>query len=136
MVRKVSYFYTSIKDESGAGFQFLSRLAARNVDLIAVTAVPFGPDRAQLTLFPAQAERLLEAARLEGMELDGPHAAIQVHGHDQVGAFAGVLEKLAAASINVFSVQGITDGRGGFGYLVYLRPSDVDRAFGVLAERT
>ena len=50
-----------------------------------------------------------------------------------MGAFADVLAKLAASKINVFSVQGMTDGRGGFGYIVYLRPSDIDRALKALA---
>lgn len=128
MFRKIEYYYTSIKDQSGEGFRFLKQLASRNVDLMALTAVPFGPDKAQLTLFPTNASSLVEAAKLENITLDGPHAAILVQGEDHVGAFAGVLAKLAASDINVFSVQGMTDGRGGFGYLVYLRPSDIDQA--------
>lgn len=128
MIRKIDYFYTSIKDASGEGFRFLSQLAARKVDLMALTAVPFGPDKAQLTLFPTKAESLLEAAKLEKIALDGPHAAILVQGEDHVGAFAGVLSKLATANVNVFSVQGMTDGRGGFGYIIYVRPSDIDLA--------
>lgn len=135
MFRKIEYYYTSIKDESGEGFRFLKQLAERNVDLMALTAVPFGPDKAQLTLFPKDASSLVEAAKLEKIELDGPHAAIIVQGEDHVGAFAGVLAKLAATNINVFSVQGMTDGRGGFGYIVFLRPSDIDQALSALNEK-
>ena len=58
MFRKIDYFYTSIKDESGEGFRFLAQLASKNVDLMAVTAVPFGPDKAQLTLFPKNPEKM------------------------------------------------------------------------------
>lgn len=133
MFRKIEYYYTSIKDESGEGFRFLKQLASRNVDLMALTAVPFGPDKAQFTLFPANAASLVEAAKLEKIALDGPHSAILVQGADHVGAFADVLAKLAAIQINVFSVQGMTDGRGGFGYIVYLRPSDIDQALKALA---
>ncbi len=125
MIRKVDYFYASIKDESGEGFRFLTQLASRQVDLLALTAVPFGPDRAQVTLFPTDAASLLAAAMQEKIALDGPHAAILVQGDDQVGAFAKVLAKLADANVNVFSVQGMTDGRGGFGYIVYVKPSDI-----------
>jgi len=132
MIRKINYFYTSVRDESGEGFRFLSRLAARNVDLMALTAVPTGPDKAQLTLFPTNTESLIEAARQEKITLDGPYSAILVQGADHIGAFADVLSKLAAININVFSAHGMTDGRGGFGYIVYLRPSDIDRALKAL----
>jgi len=135
MFRKIDYFYTSIKDESGEGFRFLAQLASKNVDLMAVTAVPFGPDKAQLTLFPKNPENLVEAAKLEKITLDGPHSAILVQGEDHVGAFAGVLSKVAKANVNVFSVQGMTDGRGGFGYIIYLRPSDIDQALRALNEK-
>jgi len=132
MFRRIEYFYATIKDESGEGFRFLSRLASRKGDLIALTAVPFGPDKAQMTLFPSEVASLLEAAKVEGISLDGPHSAIFVQGQDRVGAFAEVLSKLAAVEVNVFSVQGMTDGRGGFGYLLYLKPSDIDRALKAL----
>jgi predicted amino acid-binding ACT domain protein len=129
---KTEYFYAGVKDETGEGFRFLSRLATHKVDLLALTAVPFGPDRAQFTLFPMSSESLVDAAKREGIILDGPHAAILVHGEDQVGAFAGVLSKVAAAGVNVFSAQGMTDGRGGFGYVLYVKPSDVDKALEAL----
>jgi len=85
-----------------------------------------------MTLFPSDVASLLEAAKVEGITLDGPHAAIFVQGEDRIGAFAGVLSKLAAIEVNVFSVHGMTDGRGGFGYLIYLKPSDIDRALKAL----
>jgi hypothetical protein len=132
MIRKINYFYTSVKDETGEGYRFLSRLAARGVDLMALTAIPFGPDKAQFTLFPTNPESLIEAAKLEKINLDGPHSAILVQGADRIGAFADVLAKLAAVNINVFSVQAMTDGRGGFGYIIYLKPSDIDRAMEAL----
>lgn len=128
VVRKVEYFYTSTRDESADGTRFLSRLAARNVDLMALTAVPFGPDKAQFTMFPTIPASLIEAARAEKIALDGPYFAILVQGNDHVGAFAGVLSRLAAANVDVYSVQGMTDGRGGFSYIIYLKASDIDRA--------
>lgn len=133
LVRKVEYFYTSTRDESAEGFRVLSRLAARNVDLMALTAVPFGPDKAQFTMFPTIPSSLIEAARAEKITLDGPHFAILVQGIDHVGAFAGVLSKLAAANVDVYSIQGMIDGRGGFSYIIYVKPSDIDRALKSLA---
>jgi hypothetical protein len=34
--------------------------------------------------------------------------------------------------VNVYNSTGVTDGRGGFGYLIYVRPEDIDRAAHVL----
>lgn len=133
MFRKIDYFYASIRDESGEGFRFLSRFAAHKVDLQAITAIPSGPDKAQFTLFPTDADSLVKAAKAEKIDLDGPHSAILVQGEDRVGAFADVLSKLAAATVNVFSAQAMTDGHGGFTYIIYLRPSDMDRALKALA---
>jgi len=134
MYRKISYFYTSIDDTVGEGFRLLSRLAARDVDLTAVTAVPFGPCKTQLTLFPTDAARLVAAAKRERLTLDGPHPAILVHGDDQVGAFAEVLAKLAAGKVNVFSAHAMTDRQGGFSYIIYLKPSDITKALESLRE--
>lgn len=131
-VRKIDYFYTSIRDASGEGYRFLSRLAAHRVDLIAATAVPFGPDKAQFTVFPANSEDLTRAAQAENVVLDGPHTAILAEGPDEVGAFATVLAALAAARVDVFSAQGMTDGRGGFRYVVFLKASDIAGALSAL----
>jgi len=132
MFRKIDYFYTSIDDESGEGFRFLSRLASHNVDLMAITAVPMGPEKVQFTLFPTDPKTLIKAARIEGINLDGPHSGILVQDKDQVGAFANVLSKLATANVSVFAARGMTDNHGGFGYIVYLRPSDIERALRAL----
>ena len=51
-IRRVSYFHTTVKDRPGEAFKILSSLAQGDVNLLAFAAVPLGPDRAQLTLFP------------------------------------------------------------------------------------
>ena len=35
---------------------------------------------------------------------------------------------LSDAGVNVFSSSGVTDGRGGFGYVVYVRTEDFENA--------
>ena len=130
-IRRADYFYTSIGDNPGEAYQLLSQLAELGVDLLAFTAVPMGV-RTQLTLFPADASRLQNAAKQAGFALDGPHPALLVQGDDRMGALATLHEKLAAAGIEVFASSGVADGKGGFGYVVYVRPERFDAALRTL----
>lgn len=133
--RRIDYFHTTVRDNPGEAFQLLSRLAASDVNLLAFSAIPIGPDRAQLTVFPESVERLAAAAEKIGLVLDGPHAALLVQGDDELGAIAGVHARLAEANINVYASTGVTDGRGCFGYLVYVQSTDIDRALAALEPR-
>ena len=87
-----------------------------------------GPARTQLTVFPETGQTLANAAVKAGLTLDGPHPALLVQGDDELGALAGIHARLADAGVNVFASTGVTDGRGSFGYLLYLRPEECDRA--------
>ncbi len=62
------------------------------------------------------------------MTLDGPHKALLVQGDDELGALAGIHLKLYKANINVYASSGVADGKGSFGYLIYVKPEDFDRA--------
>jgi hypothetical protein len=127
-IRRVDYYYTSVKDEPGAAYRILSQLAGLGVNLLAFTAVPVGPTRAQLAIFPENDGKLTSAARQAGLVLDGPHAALLVQGDDELGALAGVHERLFQAGVDVYASSGVTDGRGSFGYVVYVREDQFERA--------
>ena len=66
------------------------------------------------------------------MSLDGPYSALLVQGDDKLGALAEIHESLYRASVNVYASSGVTDGRGTFGYVIYVRPEDFERAAGAL----
>ena len=84
--------------------------------------------RTQLTLFAADDATLEAAARRAGIALEGPHPALLVQGDDELGAIANVHALLARAEVEVVASSGVTDGRGSFGYVVYLRPEDIGKA--------
>ena len=67
-----------MEDSPGAGYEVLSHLAEQGVNLVAITAVPFGPSRTQLTVFPDDTLRLEHMAQQASMALDGPHPALLV----------------------------------------------------------
>jgi hypothetical protein len=131
-IRRADYYYTSVKDEPGAAYRILSQLAGLGVNLLAFTAVPTGPTRAQLALFPENDGKLTAAARQAGLVLDGPHGALLAQGDDELGALAGLHERLFDAGVDVYASSGVTDGRGGFGYVVYVREDQFERAANAL----
>ena len=127
-IRSVDYYSANVHDELGAAYRFLSQLADLGIDLFAFTAVPSGPSLAQFTLFPNDSKKLVAEARLAGLPLEGPHRALLVQGDDELGALARVHERLAEAGVDVYASSGVTDGRGAFGYVVYVREDHFEQA--------
>jgi hypothetical protein len=127
-IQRVDYFYVTVKDQPGAAHRILSQLAGLGVNLLAFTAVPIGPDRAQLALFPEESGKLSRAAAQAGLVLDGPHPALLVQGDDELGALAGVHQRLFEAGVDVYAASGVSDGRGAYGYVVYVREGQVEQA--------
>jgi hypothetical protein len=132
-VRRVDYFYVPVSGEVAAPSELLSALANRGINLLAFAAVPMGPQRTQLTLFPEDSGRFSTEAGRAALAADGPHPALLIQGDDELGALARVNQALADAGIAVFAASGVADGRGSFGYVVYLNPADVDRAVKLLS---
>jgi hypothetical protein len=127
-VRIVDYFYTLVNDRPGEACKLLSQLASGEVNLLAFSAIPIGHEHTQLVIYPEDAERLVRAAEQGGYNLTGPQRAILIQGDDRLGALVGYCQKLSAADINIAASSGVTDGRGGYGYVIHLRAEDVEDA--------
>ena len=132
VIRRVDYFTATIKDRPGEGYKLLAQLAELGLNLVAFTAIPMGPSSTQLTLFPEDSGRMVSAAQRAGMRLDGPHPAFLVQGDDKLGALAEIHQALFGADVNIYASSGVTDGRGTFGYLLYVRPEEYERAAAAL----
>ena len=131
-IRRADYFYLSVPDEPDQATKILSAMAERGVNLLAFAAVPMGPQRTQLTVFPDDDAGLLDEARQAGLSLEGPHPALLVQGDDELGALAGIHERLSEAGVHVFASSGVTDGKGSFGYVLYIRPEYIDQALAAI----
>ena len=116
-IRRADYYYAAVDDHPGEAYELLSQLASQGVNLIAITALPTGPMRTQLTLF-----------QKAGVMLDGPHRALLVQGDDEIGVLARLHTKLHHAGVDVYASSGVTDGRGGYGYIIYVRSDDFEKA--------
>lgn len=127
-IRRADYYYANIRDELGAAYRVLAQLAELGVNLFAFTAVPSGPNLAQFALFPEDPNRLAAEASAAQLKLDGPYHAFLVQGDDELGALANVHEQLFRAGVDVYASSGVTDGRGAFGYVVYVREDQFEHA--------
>lgn len=131
-VRGVEYFYTTVKDRPGEAHRLLFHLAEAGINLLAFNTIPIGPEHTQLVLFPDNVERLTSVAKKLQLTLTGPQRAFLVQGDDRLGAIADIHRKLFDAQISVYAASGVTDGKGGFGYVLYVRPENYEMAASVL----
>jgi hypothetical protein len=122
-VRTVEYFYTRIEG-SGRAYELLAKLASEEINLLAFSAVPFGPDRVELTIFPDRSDQLVALAKKLGWTLTGPYHACLIQGDDQLGALAAIQKTLIDAGVSIYASSGVTDGTGHYGYVIYLKEGD------------
>lgn len=134
-VRRAEYFYTTVTDEPGEALSILTLLAEKGLNLLAFTAVPVGPNRTQVTIFPDDVAKAVSEVRKAQLPLDGPYAALLVQGQDALGALAALHAKLYEAKVSVYASSGVTDGRGGYGYVIYVKGQDYDAALKALGVR-
>jgi hypothetical protein len=132
-VRTVEYFYANIRDEPAKAYEFLAQLASEEVNILAFSAVPFGPNYVELTIFPDRTEALMNAAQKHGWTLTGPQHACLVQGDDRLGALADIQKTLIDAGVKIYASTGITGGGGRYGYIIYVKEEDHQRAAKALA---
>jgi len=87
-----------------------------------------GSTHTELVLFPENESALMDAAQRTGLALAGPHHALLVQGDDELGALVEIHGTLYDAGVNVYASHGVTDGKGCFGYLIFIRPDDIETA--------
>lgn len=131
-IRRVEYFNCTVRDRPGEAYQLLSILAGHGVDLLAFNAVPAGTGQTQLVLFPADVDRMVRAASELGLVLSGPQHALMIQGDDELGALVDIHRRLFDAHVNVFASSGVADGKGGFGYVIYVRSEEFEQAAAAL----
>jgi hypothetical protein len=103
-----------------------------DTNLLAFSCIPVGPSNLQVTLFPDEPEQLESRSNSMGMTLMPPQDAFLVQGDDKIGVLADVHRRLYDANVDVYAANGVTDASGRFGYVIYVRPDDYERAAGIL----
>jgi hypothetical protein len=60
--------------------------------------------------------------------LVGPKKAFLIQGGDRIGALYDFHLKLSNAGINIYASNGVVDGTGRFGYVIWVNPDDYENA--------
>ncbi len=128
IVKEVDYFYATVADKPGEGRKLLEFLSEQQVDLLALTAFPTGDGHSQLDFFPTDPEMLKKAAKDANVPLVGPKKAFLIQGEDRVGALYDFHLKLSNAGINIHASNGVVDGTGRFGFVIWVNPEDYENA--------
>ena len=131
-VKEVEYFYALVADRPGEARKLLEFFSEKMVNLLALTAFPVGDGKSQIDLIPADPASLRNAAEDAGVELIGPKKAFLIQGSDQIGALYHYHLKLFNAGINIYACNGVVDGTGRFGYVIWVDPADYDEASAAL----
>ena len=131
-VKNVDYYYTIVADKPGEARKLLDFLSERTVNLLALTAFPIGEGKSQIDLIPDDPEVLKAAAADANITLVGPKKAFLLQGEDRIGALYDVHLKLSNAGINIYACNGVVDGTGRLGYVIWVAPPDFDEASKVL----
>jgi hypothetical protein len=127
-VKRVEYYEVAISDDIAAGARMLAAVAGAGADFLAYKAIRRGPGRTRFTLFPENGSILREGAARAGLELEGPHPAVLIKGHEEQGALSRIYERLSQAGIRVQEACGIARINGGYGIVLFLTAEDCDRA--------
>jgi len=131
-VKEVQYYYSVVADKPGEGRKLLEFLSEKKVNLLAFTAFPLNENESQLDFFPTEPDQLIRAAADANINLTGPKKAFLIQGADQIGALYNFHLKLSNAGINIHAANGVVDGTGRFGYVIWVNPSDYENASKVL----
>ena len=131
-IRRVKYYTANVADRIGSAYEVLSELAKSDNNLLAFSCVPVGPSNLQVTLFPDDADRLEQTSGSMGLVLMPAQHAFLIQGDDKIGVLTDVHRRLYDAQVAVYAANGVTDASGRFGYLIYVRPDDYERAAGIL----
>jgi len=131
-VKEVEYYYSLVADKPGEAWKLLEFLSEKDVNLLALTAFPVSQGKSQLVFIPADPESLARAAADAQIALVGPKKAFLIQGEDRVGALYGYHLKLSNAGINIHASNGVVDGTGRFGYVIWVNPNDYENASAAL----
>lgn len=126
-ITRVDYFYIETPNKPGEAARALSTLRGAGINLLAFTGFPKGR-RSQLDFIPVDPAAFVGVAKKAGWKPSAKKSGFLIQGEDRIGAVADVLNKLAAAKINVTAIDAVCAGAGRYGAILWVKPPDLKRA--------
>jgi hypothetical protein len=126
-IRRVDYFYVMAPQKPGVGAALLAELRQAGVNLLAFSGFPSGRG-AQVDFVPEDPAAFRAVARKAKWKVTGPKRAFLAMGDDRPGVIADLMQRLAAAKINVTALDAVCAGSGRYGAILWVAPRDVTRA--------
>jgi hypothetical protein len=130
-VRLVEYFYVMAPQKPGVGAALLAELRQAGVNLLAFTGFPSGRG-AQVDFVPQDPAAFRAVAKKAKWKVTGPKRALLLEGDDRPGVIAEVMDKLAAAKINVTAIDALCAGAGRYGAILWVAPRETTKAARIL----
>ena len=130
-VRLVEYFYVMVPQKPGVGAALLAELRQAGVNLLAFTGFPSGRG-AQVDFVPQDPAAFRAVAKKAKWKVTGPKRALFLEGDDRPGVIAEVMDKLAAAKINVTAIDALCAGAGRYGAILWVAPRETTKAARIL----
>jgi len=127
-VKVAEYYYANVEDEPGEARRLLAFCSAHKISLVNFTSFPVSQGKAQIDFFPENPEQLKAAAEEANISLVGPKKAFLIQGSDRIGALYDFHLKLSNAGVNIYACNGVVDGTGRFGYVIWVAPKDFEAA--------
>lgn len=127
-VSKAEYYSAVFDDKSGVAAGLFKLFKKNNVNLLAFHAFPKGNNQSQIDFFPKNPKRFGSILAEIGVKLAGPKYSFLLQGVDDLGAITEQHDLLAKQNISFRASSGVVDGDGHFGYIIWVKPQDFDRA--------
>lgn len=134
-IRKIDYFYIETPNKPGEGAKVLAALREAGVNLLAFSGFPVGR-KAQIDFIPEDTAVFKAAAKKAGLKLSPKKTGFLIQGDDRPGAIAEIVEKLAAANINITAMDAVSAGAGRYGAIMWVKAPDIRKAAKVLGSLT
>ncbi len=127
-VRKVNYCYVKVPHRAGQGEALLGALRNANVNLLAFSGFPFKAGISQLDMVAEKLGPARRVARKLGMRVSKPKKGFLIQGKDELGSVHKHIRKLTDQKINITAADAVCAGKGRYGMLLWVKPSQYTRA--------
>ena len=127
-VRKVNYCYVKVPHRAGQGESLLGALREANVNLLAFSGFPVRAGTSQLDMVTESVAPIRRIAKKLNLRVSKPKKGFLIQGKDGVGAVHKHLQKLATQKINITAADAVCAGKGRYGMILWVKPSQYTRA--------